>query len=96
MRYRRIRGDMIEVYKILHFENHPLRYLFNVDSNSNTRGHNFKLKKPSIKSSVRHHFFSFRVIERWNKLPFDVVNALSVENFKIKLDDYFEDILYEI
>ena len=62
MKYRRIRGDMIQVYKILHGEDESLKALFNVDSTSIARGHKFKLKKPFVKNKVNKHFFSIQVI----------------------------------
>ena len=58
MKYRRIRGDMIQVYKIFHCEDESLKAFFNVDNTSITRGHKFKLKKPFVKNKIRKHFFS--------------------------------------
>ena len=61
--------------------------LFNVDSTSIIRGHKFKLKKPSVKNKRRKHFFSIWVINDWNRLPSGVVNAVSLNSFKTKLDE---------
>ena len=56
MRYRRMRGDMILVYKILRGGNQSLRDLFMINE-SRTRGHNFKLYKPLVQTTIRKHFF---------------------------------------
>ena len=70
-----MRGDMIMVYKVLNGYNPSLELLFAVDNNSITRGHNFKLKKPLFKLIICQYFFNNRVVNNWNSLPFDVVNA---------------------
>ena len=58
LEYRRIRGDMIEVYKILYNMYDPVttHTIFTVDTNI-TRGHNLKLKKVSSKTYKFKHFF---------------------------------------
>ena len=79
MKYCRIRGDMIQVYKLLHGKDESLKALFNVDSTSITREHQFKLKKTFIKNKVPKHFFSIQVINDWNSLPRGVVNTVSLQ-----------------
>ena len=51
MRYCRIRGDMILVYKILRGDIQSLRALFMINE-SRTRGHNFKLYKPLAQTTI--------------------------------------------
>ena len=94
MKYRRMRGDMIMIYKVLNGYEPLLKHLFEVDNNSITRGHNFKLKKPPFKTTIRQHFFNNRVVNNWNSLPFDVVNATSINSFKNKLDKCWENRMY--
>ena len=93
MRYRRMRGDMILVYKILRGGNQSLRDLFMINE-SRTRGYNFKIYKPLVQTTIRKHFFSIRVINNWNNLPYEVVNAVSLDSFKSKLDNAWEDKIY--
>ena len=88
MRYRRMRGDLILVYKILHGDNQSLRDLFMINE-SRIRDHNFKLQ-----TTVRKHFFSIRVINNWNSLHYKVANAVSSDSFKSKLDNVWEDEIY--
>ena len=95
MKYRGIRGDMIQVYKILQCEDESLKALFSVDSTSITRGHKFKLKKPFVKNKLRKHFFSIRVTNDWNSLPPGVVNAVSLDSFKTKLGKIWSGKKYE-
>ena len=59
LEYRRIRGDMIEVYKILNNLYDPLttNTLLTLDNNNNTRGHNLKLKKISFNTTKYKYFF---------------------------------------
>ena len=40
---------------------------------SNTRGHNYKLFKSHTRCLARSEFFSNRVIENWNHLPYYIL-----------------------
>ena len=61
---------------------------------SRTRGHNFKLFKPLVQTAMHKYFFNVSVINNWNSLPYDVVNVVSLESFKSKLDNAWEDKIY--
>ena len=88
---RRIRGDIIETFKIIKgFTNIDSTQFFNVQASDRLRGHSLKLTKPRCNTQLRQHFFSQRVIQRWNNLPQYVINADSVNEFKNKLDDYYK------
>ena len=67
---RRNRQDLIELYKM--YKGISLGCfdkLFVLDTGSKgTRGHSVKLVKPKCLKDVRKHFFSHRVIIRWNAL----------------------------
>ena len=96
LEFRRIRGDMIQVYKILNNLYDPLttNSLLTLDKNSNTRGHNFKLKKGSFNTTKYKYFFTNRVINLWNKLSDEVVNAPSLNVFKNNFDRFMNEYLY--
>ena len=66
------------VYKILIGYDSLLEYLSNVDINSVTRGHNFKLRKPPFKRQFANIFSNKHVVNTCNSLPFDVVNTTSI------------------
>ena len=58
-----------------------LESLFTLEQEARTRGHSFKLKKAQSRTDPRHHFFSNRVVNSWNKLPAGAVEAKSVNEF---------------
>ena len=50
-----------------------------------------KLFKPRCHTTVRQNFFSLRIVNEWNKLPQDVVEAPSTNTFKNRLDRHWHD-----
>ena len=56
-----------------------------------TRGHHLKLFKPRAQKLVRRQFFSTRIINDWNQLPSDIVEADTVNTFKARLDRHWVD-----
>ena len=86
---RRLRGDQIEVFKILNgYENIDINMFFSLKKDSRTRGHEVKLVKDQCRLDIRKHSFSQRTINEWNKLSTDCVTASSVNMFKNKVDTY--------
>jgi ribonuclease P/MRP protein subunit RPP40 len=86
---RRVRGDLIQVFKFIKNVNyHGAEYFFQFVGESKTRGHHFKLQKQRPRLLMRQHFFSDRVVDEWNGLPSEVVEARTVGSFKTKLDDF--------
>ena len=65
-----------------------------LDTASITRGHSFKLEKCRFRLSVRQNFFSNRIVDKWSRLPENVVNAPSVQAFKNQLDDHLASEMY--
>ena len=60
---RRLRGDLIEVFKIIKgFDNVDYLKFFHLPT-TGLRGHNLKLFKPSFKRNVGKYTFSNRVID---------------------------------
>ena len=93
MSYRFLRGDLIETYKWLH-SYYKCENIFKIENRCYTRGHNFKLKKPFARLEVRRQFFTLRVVDRWNQLPYEIVNAPSLNQFKNSLDKHLKDEMY--
>ena len=83
---------MIQVYKIAHnnYDNVTTKNLFKFSDNQKLRGHNFKIMKQ------RAMFFTNRIVNRWNKLPSEIVNAKSINNFKNLFDGFNKHIQYKI
>ena len=86
---RRLRGDQIEVFKIVNgYEDGDRNIFFKLKEGSRTRGHKAALVKEQCRLDIRKYSFSQRVINEWNKLPNDCVNASSVNMCKNKIDRY--------
>ena len=89
--FRRLRGDMIETYKIL-------AGVYDEDvgpklpkGNSTTRGHSKKIFKRGSRLNIRKYFFTLRVTTIWNELPEDIVNAKNTQAFKNALDKHWKN-----
>ena len=91
--YRRQRGDMIEVFKILKgFYDRDVSPNLILNTASSTRGHSLKLFQQGSKLNIRKYSFSVRVTSLWNSLPESVVEAKDVQSFKNKLDKHWKDL----
>ena len=88
---RRLRADLLLTFKILNglegihedkvFKRRPINVF-------GTRGHKYKLFKSFCKLDVKKFSFGNRVINEWNSLPDAVVNSVSINDFKGKLDHH--------
>ena len=85
---RKKKQDLIEMLKICKgFSTLRPEELFQFDDRGKgTRGHSLKLVKVRCTRHSRRHFFSNRVIKRWNQLGQEAVDATSINAFKSKLD----------
>ena len=86
--YRRLRGDMIQVYKIMHGLNRMNKStLFTMkDADKNLRGHDLMIQKQHAHLDIRKYSFTNRVVNTWNRLPKAAVNAPTVNSFKTAVD----------
>jgi hypothetical protein len=83
---RRVRADMLEVFKILKgYEGVNGECFFRMQS---TRGHSMKLYKERVYKDVCKYSVGNRVIDTWNSLPEDSINATSINMFKNRLDKF--------
>jgi ribonucleases P/MRP protein subunit RPP40 len=87
---RRLRGDLIEVFKILKgLDKLECERFFKVNT-SGTRGHQLKLFKPRCRLNYKKFAFSLRVFDIWNALSFDILAFNSVNSFKQRVDSFLE------
>ena len=95
--YRRLKGDLIETFK---FKNQMYAVnsdtLLPLEKESRTRGNSQKLKKQSFKTTIRRQFFSLRVTNYWNGLPYDIITSASLNIFKNKIDKLYGDSKYSM
>jgi len=78
---RRLRGDLIEVYKLLTGRENIDHTAFSswmtvVMVREDKTGHKYKLKKYRSRLDIRKHFFSNRVVSHWNSLPSMLLSML--------------------
>ena len=95
--YRRVRGDMIQVFKLLNNKyDSSLPPLLTL-STTGLRGHKNKLYIKGVNKDVRKHSFSIRVAKIWNSLPPSVVEAGEVLDFEKALDSHWmnQPLLYD-
>ena len=91
LRFRRMRGDMINVYKYLHQEYEvDSTKILPLNQDTRTRGHYLKLQANHCNTRNRLHFFSQRIINKWNNLTEDTISAPSINSFKNRLDKEWE------
>ena len=86
---RRIRGQMIEVFKILNGFDEAENLIVR-SSNSVTRTNGYKLRGIRFKTDIAKKNFSNRIVNAWNLLPASVVSSDSINQFKNRLDKFFE------
>ena len=64
-------------------------------SNLSTRGHQHKIYKQHSSKLLRANVFSNRIVNDWNVLPAEIIDAKSITAFKNKLDKYWVDEEYK-
>ena len=91
--YRRLRGDMIETYKIIHnlYDPRVSANILNKHSDPSTRGNSHKLYLIRANTELRRNYFSLRITSTWNTLPDSVILAPSLNSFKNRLDKFWHN-----
>ena len=94
--YRRMRGDVIEMYKYTHGIYDVSKKPFQLDPDSSRRNNGCKLFKRRWKTPARTNFFGNRVLNSWNALPSEVVQAPTLNSFKRRLDNHWREYTYTL
>ncbi len=98
---RRVRGDMLQTFKILNgIDDVDYHTWFSKVSEVHQRTRQAvtvldngtvvdcaNLVPPKAKLQIRKNFFSCRVVKPWNDLPTEVKYAEDVDDFKVRYDD---------
>ena len=88
--FRRITGDIIEIFNIIHQKyDASCSPVLQFNNRVDTRGNKYKLLNKSFHYGIRKYSFTARAINTWNNLPNSIVDAESVNIFKIRLDKYW-------
>jgi len=101
LKYRRITGDMIEMYKIFagKFDSEITEWTTGkcTERQYDTRNHRYALQQSHIHYDIRKFSFSYRIIPLWNSLPDNIVSSPTLNTFKARLDKFWEnqDIRYK-
>ena len=90
--YRRLRGDMIMVYKLLSglYDSNIACNLVK-PNNYVTRGHYLRLFKKHVHYDLRKYYFGNRIISTWNSLPDYVISANTIGLFENSLDRFWRN-----
>ena len=82
MEERRNRADLTEVFKMVKgLSGITMESMFEFSTTKHLRGHELKLNKHKSKLEVRRHFFTQRLVNRWNSLDHHTVNASTANSF---------------
>jgi len=98
LHYRKVRGDIIEMYKILSgkYDAEVTPKVIRMYG-STARGNLFKLDKGRAKYDLRKYYFTNRVVNAWNSLPDHVVLSETITTLKSRLYKFWQhqDMIYD-
>ncbi|CAM4707266.1 unnamed protein product [Lepidochelys kempii] len=91
---RRLRGDMIALYKYIRGINTGEgEELFKLSTNVDTKPNGYKLVIGKFRLEIRRRFLTIRGVKFWNSLPREAVGAKDLSGFKIKLNKFMEEMV---
>ena len=91
---RRLRGQLIETFKIIRGHSTLDPNLIFSFSNNPTWGHEFKLEAPMFRTNKFRDLMTVKVCALWNSLPMEVVYSTLVKAFKRNLDEIIRTLRY--
>ena len=96
IKYRQLRGDLIQTYKIVNeLDNIDKNDFFRSSLSTNTRNAYHKLQKEHAKSSVRANFLPNRVKNMWNNLSERAKSADNINSFKNIIDNELKHLVFD-
>jgi len=91
---RRLREDLTAAFQYLdRAYRKEANNLFSKACCDRTRSNGFKLREGRFRLDIRKNFFTMRVMKHWNRLPREVVEAPSLETFKVRLDGALSNLI---
>ena len=86
---RRLRSDLIEVFKIMHnLEGVKREDFFQLRTATGRRGHSLTILKQHCRLNVRKYFFTHRVVDTWNKLSEDTSYSEQQDSEQLQKSDW--------
>ncbi|KFQ29904.1 hypothetical protein N332_06698, partial [Mesitornis unicolor] len=91
---RMLQGDLIVTFQYLKGAYKKVgEEPFTRTYSNRMRGNGFKLEKGRFRLDIRKKFFNMRVVDHWHRLPREVVEAPSLEMFKVRLDGALSNLI---
>ncbi|KAK4830599.1 hypothetical protein QYF61_012025 [Mycteria americana] len=91
---RRLQGDLIVSLQYLKGAcKKDGDRLFSRACSDRTRASGFKLKEGRFRLDTRKKSFMMRVVKHWNRLPREVVDAPSLDTFKVRLEGALSNLI---
>ena len=93
LRFRRYRGDMIEVFKITKwfYDTQCVPSLNVKNEIGRTKGYSFQLQMGRPRSELTKNSFCHSIIPVWNSLSQEVMDSSTINQFKNRLDRYWSE-----
>ena len=91
---RRLQGHLIAAFQYLEGDcRKDGDNLFSKACCDRRRGDGFKIKEGRFRLDIRKKIFTVRVVKHWPRLPREVVDAPSLETFKVRLDGALSNLI---
>ena len=91
LEYRRKRSDIIQIFRIIKgIDNLDIDDFLEMNTESNTRGHKYKLKKIRCLTTKKLQAFPHRVINIWNALPKKAIECDTINTFKTAIEKHWK------